>query len=80
MDVSTIDLHVTFYCQPDFIDRLKYQDGDTERDIWTDTAYTYVNTQGGTESIAIFKVSDGWKKKPGLDSNGNPGGSFATVG
>ncbi|KAI1362201.1 hypothetical protein F5Y08DRAFT_312641 [Xylaria arbuscula] len=71
INIATSDLRITFYCKPDFIDL--YQDG--ERTLWTDTAFTYVDTQGATQSVPLFRVGAGDKPKPGLS-----GSSFTTIG
>lgn len=69
VDIATIDLQVTFYCESTHID---WSDPFSR---WVDTDFVYTATDGSTKSVALYKVGQDHSKKPGAS-----GSSFTTVG
>lgn len=76
-NINTIDLHITFYCKGDFIKKVQYTDpNNVVQEAWSDSAYTYLDSQGVVQDVPILRVAPGNKPQPGRPDSG----SFTTIG
>lgn len=76
-NIATIDYDVTFYCKGDFIKKVKYTDANNvAQEAWSDTAYTYTDSQGVVQNVPLLRVAPANKPAPGRPDSG----SFTTIG
>lgn len=76
-NINDIDLRIKFYCQGDFIKKVQYtDDNNVVKEAWSDTAYTYVDTQGVEQDVPLFRVGPANAPQPGRPDSG----SFTTIG
>lgn len=76
-NIATINHDITFYCKGDFIKKAQYTDANNVvQDVWSDSAYTYLDSNKVVQNVPILRVAAGNKPQPGLPDTG----SFTTIG
>lgn len=76
-NIATINYDITFYCKGDFIKKVKYTDANNAvQEAWSDTAYTYTDSQGVVQNVPLLRVAPGNRPPPGRPDSG----SFTTIG